>query len=208
MAGFVPNSIKTRPPRYSIQKGNCLAYRNVAHWTETQTNPVLAAGLSLTDPRSQIFVNACLRHPDFKVLAQKGDNGQIIRSPPPITASRTREASSRAGLQLVPWDSVRTMSTFQDSILEEARPLIPFGEAITECFQVVIVDIGEGEMQDFILKLLDVWYKVYEVGSIPELYGAVLDPTSGETRSSWSNLADRSCTNKEIRSSRTLRRMS
>ena len=138
------------------------------------TNPVVCVGLSLTDPKSQAFVNKCLKHPDFMVLVKKGANGRIIRSLPNICAVKIRKGHSKAELATIPWDSTTDAVYFRDSILEEARPIISvLGDVLEDCLQVAIVDRGEGEMEDFVLKLEQVWLEVYGVEDRDKLLEAV-----------------------------------
>jgi hypothetical protein len=183
LCGFVPNAMVSLGPRFTISKTKCTFERNIHHWAETQTNQVICAGLSLTDPKSQAFVNKCLKHPDFMVLVRKGANGRIIRSTPKIWAEKVREAHSKAELAKISWDSVKHVAYFQDSVLEEAKPIISvLGDRVDDCLQVAIVDRGKGEMADFVLKLEQIWLEVYEVESLAELLAEIGDPLldSGE----------------------------
>ena len=141
------------------------------------TNQLVCAGLSLTDPKSQAFVNKCLRHPDFMVLVRKGAKGRIIRSAKKIWARKTRRGLSKAELATIPWDSTKEVVYFRDTILEEAWPIISFvGDKLEDCLQVVIVDHGEGEMEDFVIKLERIWLEVYGVEDRYELLGELGDP--------------------------------
>jgi hypothetical protein len=171
LCGFVPNSMSSPGPRY---KTKCSFVKNTHHWEETMTNPVVCVGLSLTDPKSQAFVNKCLKHPDFMVLVKKGANGRIIRSLPNIWTVKIRKAHSKEELATIPWDSTTNAVCFRDSILEEARPIISvLGDILEDCLQVVIVDRGEGEMEDFVLKLEQVWLEVYGVEDGDKLLGVL-----------------------------------
>jgi hypothetical protein len=177
LCGFVPNSMTSQGPRHAITKTKCPFDKNVYHWEETLTNQVVCVGLSLTDPKSQAFVNKCLKHPDFMVLVRKGANGRVIRSLPKIWVLKVRKGHSKAELATKPWDLARDVVYFQDSILEEARPIVSvLGDKLEDCLQVAIVDRGEGEMKDFVLKLERVWLEVYGVGDMYELLGMLGDP--------------------------------
>lgn len=181
LCGFIPNVIEDVGQRYQIEKCNCIfGTCNRPHWTENKNNNVICAGLSLDDPKSQLFVNACLRRPDFMVLCRKGADGRLIRSRP-LYGSQRRRANTRAGLKTAPWDREGDV-LFQDSILDEARPLISQGSHLEDCFQIAIVDGGEGDMKDFIGTLVEIWYQIYQVddlkGLLSDIGGSYLD--SGE----------------------------
>jgi hypothetical protein len=149
-------------PRYTITKTKYSYDKHVYHWQETLTNQVVCAGLSLTDPKSQAFVNKCLKHPDFMVLVRKGAKGRIIRSTQKVWALKIRMAHSKVELVTIPWDSPSDVLYLQDSILEEAWPIVSvLGDKLEDCLQVTIVDRGDGEMEDFVLKLEQVWLEVY-----------------------------------------------
>jgi hypothetical protein len=177
LCGFIPNGIERFSSRYTVEKCNCPFDRKTAHWSETKRSFGLYAGLSSKDPKSQMFVNACLRHPDFMVMVRNGANGKIIKAPKRIWALRTREASTRAGLRKVPWDSCQKTIHLMDTILDEAQPVVPrTHERIKDCLQVVILDGGEGEWQDFFCKLRDVWCEVYQVTNAQELLQEITEP--------------------------------
>jgi hypothetical protein len=177
LCGFIPNHIEASHPRYSVSKCNCTFRQNTAHWMETKRSMGIYAGLSLKDPKSHLFVNACLRHPDFMLMVRKGADGKVIKAPKEIWASRMREAPTRAGLQKVPWDSCQQTMYLSDTILKEAQPIIPHTKTrIQDCLQVVILDGGEGEWDDFLCKLRDVWYGVYKVNNVEELVREISGP--------------------------------
>jgi len=72
---------------------------------------------------------------------------------------------------------------FDDSILEEAWPIVSvLGDKLEDCLQVVIVDRGEGEMEDFVLKLEQVWLEVYGARDMYDLLQLLGNPLieSGE----------------------------
>ncbi|KAJ3508643.1 hypothetical protein NLJ89_g5641 [Agrocybe chaxingu] len=161
LCGFIPNVIENVVPRYQVEKCNCFFEGNKPHWTETKANNAICVGLSLNDPKTQLFVNACLREPDFMVLCRKGPTGRLIRSKP-LWGTEVRKADTRAGLKKAVWDQ-REAIHFQDSVLDEARPLTAPDKYLDDCFQVAIVDGGEGDMQATINKLVKVWYRIYEV---------------------------------------------
>lgn len=177
LCGFIPNGIEDFGPRYKVEKCNCFFDHNKPHWTETKTNNVICVGLSLTDPKTQLFVNACLRNPDLMVLCRKGSNGRLIRSRP-LCWTQVRKADTRAGLKAAPWNSYETVY-FEDSLLEEAQPLVGPNRQLDDCFQIAIVDGGEGEVEDFVDKLAKLWYQVYEVedirGLLVEIGGPLLE---------------------------------
>jgi len=128
-------------------------------------------------------VNKCLKHPDFMVLARKGAKGRIIKSLPKIWALKVRKGHSKAELATIPWDSVSDVVYFDDSILEEAWPIVSvLGDKLEDCLQVVIVDRGEGEMEDFVLKLEQVWLEVYGARDMYDLLQLLGNPLieSGE----------------------------
>ena len=161
LCGFIPNVMEDVGTRNMVDKCNCWVTKNRPHWTETKLNNAICVGLSLNDPKTQLFVNACLRHPDFMVLCRRGSDGRLIRSRP-LCGTEVRKADSRAGLKTTPW-SQKDAIFFQDSILDEARPIVSCDKVLDDCFQVAIVDGGEGDMQTFVDKLVQMWYKVYEV---------------------------------------------
>ncbi|KAF9045507.1 hypothetical protein BJ165DRAFT_1594537 [Panaeolus papilionaceus] len=189
LCGFIPNNIENFGPRYKVEKCNCFFDRNTPHWTEVKSNNVICAGLSLNDPKTQLFVNACLRHPDFMVLCRKGPSGRIIRSRP-LCGTRVRKATTRAALKNTPWDLTEDVF-FQDTVLEEACPLVSPDTHLRDCFQIVIVDDGEGEVEDFVEKLVKVWYQIYSVDNFRGLIAAIGNPylDSGELEIEMDRLA-------------------
>ncbi|KAJ7616364.1 hypothetical protein DFH06DRAFT_1239171 [Mycena polygramma] len=181
LCGFIPNSIDVFPPRFVVTKCNCV-YNGVPHWEETSVSYVLCAGLSLSDPKSSVFVNACLRDPTLMVIVRKGAAGRVIKSTERIWAERMRHANTRAGLRKAAWDPARTVY-YQDSVLEEARPKIYDDQGLEDCFQLVLVDGGEGSMADFVKKVSTIWLeKVYNLTDAVELIGDIAIPIvkSGE----------------------------
>ena len=183
LCGFIPNSMTSQGPRYVTTKTKYSFDKNFHLWKETMTNPVICAGLSLTDPKSQTFVNKCLKRPDFMVLVRKGAEGRIIKSLPKIWGVKVRKARSKAELATIPWDSVSDVVYFQDSILEEAWPIVSvLGDKLEDCLQVAIIDCGEGEMGDFVLKLEQVWLDVYGAQDRYDLFRRLGNPLveSGE----------------------------
>jgi hypothetical protein len=175
LCGFIPNAIDTFPPRSVISKCNCV-YNGVPHWEETGVSYVLCAGLSLTDPQSAVFVNACFRDPALMVIVRKGADGRIIKSTERVWAERMRQANTRAGLRTAEWDPARTVY-YQDSVLEEACPRVYNTEVIEDCFQVVLVDGGTGSMADLIKKVSDIWLeKVYKAADTMELIADIAIP--------------------------------
>lgn len=169
LCGFVPNDVGPMGPRYITSKCNCAFKRNTAHWQETKNNYVMCAGLSLSDPKAQAFVNACLRHPDLKVMVRKGPTGRVIRSDKGIPAEHFRHSNTRAGLRNAVWEQ---RDFFMDSLLQEALPIVSDNERLDKCLQVAIVDDGEGEFVDFLHKLVDTWCVVYDVEGETELADA------------------------------------
>ncbi|KAJ7177654.1 hypothetical protein C8R46DRAFT_663662 [Mycena filopes] len=181
LCGFIPNSIDTFPPRSAVSKCNCV-YNGVPHWEETSVTYVVCAGLALSDPKSQVFVNACLRDPTMMVLVRKGAGGRIIRSTDRIWAERMRHANTRAGLRTAEWDPARTVY-YQDSVLEEAQPKVFHDQALEDCFQIALFDGGQGSMADFIAKITSIWLeKVYNLADQMALFADIAVPfvKSGE----------------------------
>ncbi|KAI0049543.1 hypothetical protein FA95DRAFT_1515848 [Auriscalpium vulgare] len=164
LCGFIPNDLRDIIPRSVITKINCSYLGKHAHWKETRTNQVLCAGLPLGDPKTQAFVDACLRHPDFLVLARRGKDGPIVRSHPFIVASFTRWADTRAALKRAQWDGPETVF-WSDSVLEEAMPRLGPNRHIEDCFQIAIVDNGEGQLKDLVDKLVSIWMQLWDVKS-------------------------------------------
>lgn len=179
LAGFIPNDIPLTSPRHSTtwkQSGSHSA------WEETKCNLSLYAGLSLSDPMAQAFVNACIRHPDLMVMLRRGADARIIRSSSIVWTSRKRHARSPSALASVPWEKTADVISLSDSALEDAQPSGWAHEKIADCMQVIVVDAGEGTMGDFVRKLVEIWCQVYKVGNKDELYDALKYPyeASGE----------------------------
>jgi hypothetical protein len=42
-------------------------------------------------------------------------------------------------------------------------------QGIEDCFQVAIVDCGEGDMKEFINKLVDIWLKIYGLEDLRDI---------------------------------------
>ncbi|KAJ7476594.1 hypothetical protein FB451DRAFT_1396841 [Mycena latifolia] len=163
LSGFIYNTIDTFPPRSAVSKCNC-PYNGVPHWEEKHMSYVICAGLPLGDSKAQAFVNACLRDQSLMVFVRKGADGRVIRSTTHIWAERVRHANTRAGLRAAAWDPARTVY-FRDSVLKAACPMVSYDrEALQDCFQLVLVDGGEGSMADFIRKVSVIWLeKVHKV---------------------------------------------
>jgi len=166
LCGFVPNHIEDIGPRFSIEKDNAYGKHYKPRWTEIKSNPAIFAGLSLTDPKSQEFLNACLRSQDFQVLCRKGRDGRLIRSRD-LCGQRRRTAETRAALKNMPWDSAKV---FGDAILIKALPMVNFDRRLNDCFQVAIVDDGDGDIHDFVAKLQQIWVDVYDAKDPPGLF--------------------------------------
>lgn len=169
LCGFICNAIEDVGPRYQIEKCNCIFDRNTPHWSETKNNLIICAALSIQDPKSQPFVNACLRHPDFMMFIKKGEKGRVIRTKNRIGASRVRQATTRAGLKKTPWEEAEEPLYFMDNVLEQSVPRISATQKIEDCFQVAIIDCGEGEVKDFVDKLVKIWLKVYGLDDFRDL---------------------------------------
>jgi hypothetical protein len=131
---------------------------------------------------AQVFVNACIRHPDFMVMLRKGANARIIRSSSIVWTSRKRHARSPSALTSVPWEKTADVISLPDLALEDAQPSGWVHAKIVDCMQVIIVDAGEGTMGDFVRKLVEIWCQVYKVDNKDELYNALKYPyeASGE----------------------------
>ncbi|KAF9224864.1 hypothetical protein BS17DRAFT_879664 [Gyrodon lividus] len=76
----------------------------------------------------------------------------------------------------ISWEKTTDDGRLKDSILEEAQPSGWAHEKIAECLQVVIVDGGEGNMGDFVRKLVNMWCRVYQVENRDGLYAALEGP--------------------------------
>lgn len=139
---------------------------------------VICAGLSLTDPKSQAFVNKCFRHPDLVVMVRKGKGGRLIKSSPRIWAIKSRDGHSKAELANTPWDKATDVTYFQDSLIEEAHPLVSvMGDKLEDCLQVAIIDVGEdGEIQDLVCKIEKVWLEVYETEAPTSIFVEICQP--------------------------------
>ncbi|KAG0703558.1 hypothetical protein DFH29DRAFT_1068537 [Suillus ampliporus] len=176
LAGFIPSDIPLSSPRHSIISTDNGSQSFGPIWEETKRNLSLYAALSLNDAKAQAFVNGCIRHPDLMVMLRKGADGRVIRSRPVVWTSRKRHARSRSALASVPWEKTRDVVRLQDDALEEAQPSGWSQEKIADCLMVVLVDGGEGNMGDFVRKLVEVWCQVYHVNDKEELYHALETP--------------------------------
>jgi len=185
LCGFIPNKIEDFGPRYSIKKDNGYNKHHRPQWSETKSNYAICVGLSLTDPKSQGFVNACLRHSDLLVLCRKGRNGRLIRSKP-LLGTQTRIAESRAALKEKPWD-VRNAMYYQDTILQDALPMVSTSQRLEDCFQVAIIDDGEGNMQDFVDKIEKIWFEVYDAEKLGDLLRDIGGPYLQRKELEWDN---------------------
>lgn len=176
LAGFITNDIPLSSPRHSIicKESGPLSASPI--WEETKRNLSLYAGLSLSDPMAQAFVNACIRRPDFMVMLRKGADARIIRSSSVVWTSRKRHAQSPSALASVPWEKTTDVVRLSDLALEDAQPSGWALEKIADCMQVIVVDTSEGTMGDFVQKLVGIWCQVYNVGDKDELYDALKGP--------------------------------
>lgn len=178
MCGFIPNEITSTGPRREIHKQKCHFNKSCVHWQETLNSQVICAGLSLTDPKSQAFVNKCFKHPDFMVMVRKGKDGRLIKSSPRIWAVKSRDGHAKAELTNAPWDK---MTYFKDTLIEETHPIVSvMGDKMEDCLQVAIIDVGDGEIQDLVLKVEKVWLEVYETDAVTGIVGAICEPLVGE----------------------------
>ncbi|KAG6380202.1 hypothetical protein JVT61DRAFT_8293 [Boletus reticuloceps] len=166
LAGFILAYILLASPRHSITYKECGSH---SVWEETECNLSLYAGLSLSDPKGQVFVNACIRHPDLMAMLRKGANARVIRSSSVVWTSRRRHARSRSALAGMPWEKTTDVASLSDSALEDAQPSGWARTKIADCMQVVVVDTGKGTMSDFVRQ-------VYRVGNKAELYDALKGP--------------------------------
>ncbi|PPQ77955.1 hypothetical protein CVT25_015430 [Psilocybe cyanescens] len=126
-----------------------------------RTGNVICVRLSLTNPKVQAIVNACHHHPEFMVLYRKGSNMKPIFSNR-LCGATLRQANTRANLNDAQWDPNRA-EYFVESVIEVACPDIATGKQITDCFQVVLVHGGGGDMEDFIAELVQLWHQVCSV---------------------------------------------
>ncbi len=166
--------------RFSIDKYN--GSDGKPQWSETESNFAVCMGLSLNDPKSEAFAQACAEEPDFMALYRAGVDAQVTRSVPKIWAKRIRRASTRAALKKAPWDDVRSTLYFRDSLLQECFPMISPPRAVEDCFQLAVIDTKEDNISGVVAKLAKVWMKVYKTDCIHELCDAVAMPyvDSGE----------------------------
>lgn len=182
LAGFIPNDIPFCSPRHSIICKESGLHCAGPVWEETKRNLSLYGGLSLSDPMAQMFVNACIRHPNLMVMLRKGEDARIIRSSSVVWTSRKRCAQSLSLLASVPWEKTTDVVSLSDLALEDAQPTGWGHEKIANCMQVIVVDASEGTMGDFVRRLVEVWCEVYHVRDKDGLYDAVKGPyeASGE----------------------------
>lgn len=176
LAGFIPNDIPLSSPRHSIICKESGSQSAGFIWEETKRNLSLCAGLSLSDPTAQAFVNACIRHPDLMVMLRKGADARIIRSPSVVWTSRRRYARSLSALASVPWEKTTDVVPLSDLALKDAQPSGWAHGKIADCMQVIVVDSSDGTMSDFVQKLVGIWCRVYNVGDKDELYDALKGP--------------------------------
>ncbi|KAG2359881.1 hypothetical protein BDR07DRAFT_1452178 [Suillus spraguei] len=176
LAGFIPSDIPLSSPRHSIICTDSGSQSFGPMWEETKRNLSLYGSLSLNDAKAQAFVNGCIRHPDLMVMLRKGADGRVIRSRPVVWTSRKRRARSRSALTSVSWEKTRDVVRCEDDDLEEAQPSGWNHEMIADCLMVVLVDGGEGNMGDFVHKLVEIWCQVYHVKDKEELYSALETP--------------------------------
>lgn len=175
LCGFIFDGTEDVGKRYQTSKCNCLYKRNTPHWSETKKNFIICAALSLQDPKSQAFVNDCLRHPDFVMFIKKGEKGRVIGPKGGVGATLVRQASTRAGLKRTPWEKAEETTCFVDAVLENCPPRISATEIIEDCYHIAIVDCGEGEIKDFVEKIVQIWLKVYGMENFWDLLGAIAD---------------------------------
>ncbi|KAH7883000.1 hypothetical protein F5I97DRAFT_1901151 [Phlebopus sp. FC_14] len=177
LAGFIPSDIPLSSPRHSIVSFEGGSQSADPVWEETNRNLALYAALSLNDPKAQAFVNGCFRHPDLMVMVRKGSNGRVIRSAPVVWTSRKRHARSPSCLASVSWGQTQDVVCCKDSSLQDSQPFGWNRKKVVDCLQVVIVDGGNGNMGDFIRKLVGIWCQVYRVKEDKdELYAALEGP--------------------------------
>ncbi|KAI0061222.1 hypothetical protein BV25DRAFT_1857922 [Artomyces pyxidatus] len=187
ICGFIPNAVQDRGPRYVVSKCNCPFQRNCAHWSEKRTNPMLYAGLSLEDPMAEEFVEACMQHPDFRVCTQRGKDGPIVRSHEKLCGQRLRQAATRGALRYTEFEDSEVDERIEGA-LEYAPPIVPPDRFLEDCFRVVIIDDGEGELKDFVKKLVQVWVDVYEVEDEVELFCVIAESYGGELETTKSDV--------------------
>lgn len=58
---------------------------------------------------------------------------------------------------------------YQNSILQDALPIVSSDRRLEDCFQVAIVDNGDGNIQDFVNKLEKIWFEVYDAEGLRDL---------------------------------------
>ncbi|KAG6334888.1 hypothetical protein ID866_4197 [Astraeus odoratus] len=175
LAGFIPSYLPMTEPRYFTA-----THRDHPHsdpvWEETKRNLVLYGALSFNDPKARAFVNGCFRHPDLMVMVRQGATGRVIRSAPVVWISRKRCARTSSDLASIPWEKATDIVLCQEKVLEAAQPVGWNHKNITDCLQVVIIDRSEGDMGDFVHKLVQIWCQVYRVKDQVELQTALEEP--------------------------------
>ena len=176
LCGSLVNSLEPTQynPRYTISKCNsCLDRR--PQWSETETNLVLCMGLSLTDPKTEQFVEACKKESDFMILCRRGRDGDVVRSQERIWYKRIRRARTRGGLKKVSWESVGKDSILylRDSVLQETFVQTTRTVKLQDCYQLAVVDTQAEDITAVVGKLAVIWMKVYGAECAHQLWDSV-----------------------------------
>ena len=76
---------------------------------------------------------------------------------------------------------------YQDTILQDALPMVSTSKRLEDCFQVAIIDDGEGNMQDFVDKLEKIWFEVYDAEKLGDLLRVIGSPYLQRKELEWDN---------------------
>jgi hypothetical protein len=115
-----------------------------------------------------------MRSPYFTHIVRKGPDRPIVRSPEGVYGIRNRRAGTRAGLQKAPWSE---RSTYEDSVLEEARPK----RRKLENGDFLCIDDGylvateAASFEVFLDRVRQLWEEAHGCESEDELLSAVTD---------------------------------
>ncbi|KAA1471995.1 hypothetical protein DENSPDRAFT_838127 [Dentipellis sp. KUC8613] len=167
LAGMIPRAIQMQGPRYSVTKTNL--GQGLRLWEETKINPIMRASVGSEDSINVNFVRECWKHPDLLALAQDSEHDCGNQEMP---LSYTRRSDTRRGLARIPWEKA-DCKVLERSIFEERRVMLSEDESIDYCGQVIVVDDGEGGVEEFEDKLLGVLKTVYEVEDVREIVSRI-----------------------------------
>ncbi|KAJ6611710.1 hypothetical protein B0H10DRAFT_2055389 [Mycena sp. CBHHK59/15] len=152
-------------------------------WEEKRIGPIMPAAMSLSDPKSRLFLDECFRHcrahPSLTMTLRKGKDAPIICSAARIQGKATRTASSLSALKKSAWNY---HNFHVDDLLRLSQPPVGPGHCghlpppLEDCIQLTLVDSGEIDTQTLIDELLAIWKRVYGVDTLLEICHAVLEP--------------------------------